>query len=264
MDEHLLKAKQVRRSSNLATSASTQSASTKLAACIPQGHMNKDHADDTKLIVQHSTSVKASGQARLIFSGSTVSEREREAQAQAHNRISLGRRRRSPPPPSRSPLVLGHRRWALTRGGRRWSSFSPSRRGHRPSRLPCRGAVEPTRTRRPPPLRSPEDLLPPPDALLSSGPSRSTAPRPGRGLVELKMKRNGDIKSFFRNYEAKTRKVAAEEQPEPDIDPPPVHSDAEIGIDIDPPPVYSDAEIDIDIDDEAPQQPSPQHPHARL
>ena len=77
------------------------------------------------------------------------------------------------------------------------------------------------------------------------------------------MKRNGDIKSFFRNYEAKTRKVAAEEQPEPDIDPPPVHSDAEIGIDIDPPPVYSDAEIDIDIDDEAPQQPSHQHPHAR-
>jgi hypothetical protein len=77
------------------------------------------------------------------------------------------------------------------------------------------------------------------------------------------MKRNGDIKFFFWNYEAKTRKVAAEEQPEPDIDPPPVHSDAEIGIDIDPPPVYSDAEIDIDIDDEAPRQPSPQHPHAR-
>ena len=33
------------------------------------------------------------------------------------------------------------------------------------------------------------------------------------------MKRNGDIKSFFRSYEAKTRKGAAEEQPEPDIDP---------------------------------------------
>ena len=31
-----------------------------LAACIPQGHMNKDHSDDTKLIVQHSTNVKAS------------------------------------------------------------------------------------------------------------------------------------------------------------------------------------------------------------
>jgi hypothetical protein len=25
-----------------------------------QGHMNKDHADETKLIVQHSTNVKAS------------------------------------------------------------------------------------------------------------------------------------------------------------------------------------------------------------
>jgi hypothetical protein len=30
------------------------------AVCIPQGHMNKDHADDTKLIVQHSTNVKVS------------------------------------------------------------------------------------------------------------------------------------------------------------------------------------------------------------
>ena len=73
------------------------------------------------------------------------------------------------------------------------------------------------------------------------------------------MKRNGDIKSFFWNYEAKTRKVAAphEEQPEPDIDPPLVHSNAEIDIDIDPPPIHSDAEIDIDVDDEAPRQPSP-------
>ena len=48
-----------------------------------------------------------------------------------------------------------------------------------------------------------------------------------------------------------------------DVDPPPVHFDAEIYIDIDPPPVHSDAEINIDIDDEAPRQPSPQHPHAR-
>ena len=39
-------------------------------------------------------------------------------------------------------------------------------------------------------------------------------------IVQPKMKRNGNIKSFFQNYEAaKRRKVAAEEQPEPDIDP---------------------------------------------
>ncbi|KAE8805221.1 Serine/threonine-protein kinase ATM [Hordeum vulgare] len=80
------------------------------------------------------------------------------------------------------------------------------------------------------------------------------------------MKRNGDIKSFFQNYEAKTRKVAAQEQHEPDIDPPPLpplHSDSEIDTDIYSPPVHSDLEIDIDIDDEAPRQPSPQHPNAR-
>ncbi|XP_044971851.1 uncharacterized protein LOC123439174 [Hordeum vulgare subsp. vulgare] len=80
------------------------------------------------------------------------------------------------------------------------------------------------------------------------------------------MKRNDDIKSFFLNYEAKTRKVAAQEQHKPDIDPPPLpplHLDSEIDIDIYSPPVHSDLEIDIDIDDEAPRQPSPQHPNAR-
>ena len=54
---------------------------------------------------------------------------------------------------------------------------------------------------------------------------------------------------------AKTRKVAAEEQPEPE--------DTGTHCPDSPPPVHSDAEIDIDIDDEAPRQPSPQHPHAR-
>ena len=83
-------------------------------------------------------------------------------------------------------------------------------------------------------------------------------------IVEPKMKMNGDIQSFFRNYEAaKRKKVAAEEQPEDIVsniedeavhNPPPVHS-AEIEFDIEDEAVHSDAEIESDSEDEAVHSP---------
>ncbi|XBI34910.1 hypothetical protein VPH35_120661 [Triticum aestivum] len=78
------------------------------------------------------------------------------------------------------------------------------------------------------------------------------------------MKSNGDIQSFFQNYEAaKRRKVAAEEQHEDIVSniedeavhsPPPVHS-AEIEFDIEDEAVHSNAEIESHSEDEAVHSP---------
>ncbi|XP_044392580.1 uncharacterized protein [Triticum aestivum] len=105
----------------------------------------------------------------------------------------------------------------------------------------------------------------------SSQPTDALVPAASSQSVEPKMKRNGDIKSFFWNYEAsKRKKAAAEEQPEYEdivsniedeaVLPPPLVHSAEIVVDIEDEAFHSNAKIESDSEDEAA---SPQHPCAR-
>ncbi|XP_037489948.1 uncharacterized protein LOC119368948 [Triticum dicoccoides] len=133
---------------------------------------------------------------------------------------------------------------------RRSGSGLPSRRSYRLQLLPAYR------------LRPFASSSQPTDTLVQVASSQS---------VELKMKWNGDIKSFFWNYEAAKRKnVAAEEQPEYEdalsniedeaVLPPPLVHFAEIEVDIEDEAFHSDAEVESDSEDEVA---SLQHPCAR-
>ncbi|XP_037467277.1 uncharacterized protein LOC119339254 [Triticum dicoccoides] len=133
---------------------------------------------------------------------------------------------------------------------RRSGSGLPSRKSYRLQLLPAYR------------LRPFASSAQPTDALVPVASSQS---------VEQKMKRNGDIKSFFWNYEAaKRKKAAAEEQLEYEyivsniedeaVLPPPLVHSAEIVVDIEDEAFHSDVEIESDSENEVA---SPQHPCAR-